>query len=166
MTPDPRITFAQVSALLRYDPATGFLYWRVDGRGRRRAGQRAGSAASTSGYRQVSVLGTLVVEQRVAWLLMTGAWPTHQIDHENRNRHDNRWHNLRPATQPQNCANQPPKGKFKGVSAARSRWRAMCGRTFLGTFATAEEAAVAYDRAAFARWGQFAYLNFPQQRAA
>jgi len=63
-------------------------------------------------------------------------------------------------------------GKFKGVSYHKkiNRW---CGRIkldgkneHLGTFKTPEEAARAYDLAAFAAWGSNCYLNFPADIAA
>lgn len=95
-------------------------------------------------------------------------------DHKNGNGLDNRRDNLRPATRSQNCGNRRTvvnKSGFKGVSWASKdkKWRARIGVSgkalFLGTFATADEAAHAYDAAALKHFGEFARLNFPPKAA-
>lgn len=93
--------------------------------------------------------------------VITGADLT---DHINGNGLDNRRANLRTATVAQNLANarcRNPSG-FKGVSPHARKWKAMCNRQYLGLYATAEEAALAYDRAAVVAFGEFARLNFPE----
>jgi hypothetical protein len=100
--------------------------------------------------------------------LITG-WPL--TDHLNHDGLDNRRQNLRPATTSQNRQNQrPPIGgssRFKGVSwHKRSRkWVAQMGgeQHYLGSFASEEDAARAYDCAARQAYGEFAYLNFPDE---
>lgn len=95
------------------------------------------------------------------------------IDHINRDPLDNRRCNLRRATKAQNNANSGPRGnaQYKGVTYHQrdGRWLAQItsGKTkrHLGNFCTAEAAAKAYDKAAFELWGQFAYLNFPNDLA-
>lgn len=101
--------------------------------------------------------------------------PKTLVDHRNGNSFDNRRHNLRICTNAANVRNQ--KGhrdkmysKYKGVSRykdskrnARSPWCATIQhnrqRMHLGVFATAREAALAYDEAALRLHGEFARTN-------
>lgn len=86
-------------------------------------------------------------------------------DHINRDGLDNRRCNLRVATMSQNAANRAAisgkASKFKGVRGEAGRWMAIANKLHIGTFATEEEAARAYDKAALAQFGEFARLNFP-----
>ena len=62
--------------------------------------------------------------------------------------------------------------KYKGVHFRRDRntWRAEIAingrKRNLGTFKDEADAARAYDAAAYATWGEFAYLNFPAELQA
>jgi hypothetical protein len=90
------------------------------------------------------------------------------VDHISGDTLDNRKANLRFASQKQNTYNRAPrKGKtFKGVYQSGLRWRARIvvdGKPIhLGMYATVEEAAHAYDRAAVEHQGEFSRLNFPR----
>lgn len=94
-----------------------------------------------------------------------------QIDHADRNGLNNCRDNLRPAAPTENQANtRPRKGKkYKGVSwnTRKQKWQAQIrsfGMDFhLGYFDDETAAARAYDEMAFAVFGEFAYLNFPDQ---
>ena len=91
-------------------------------------------------------------------------------DHINRNGLDNRWVNLRPASQSQNIQNRRPKpggsSRYLGVHKHGRRWRARIGIDMeviaIGSFASEVEAAKAYDERALRYHGPFAYQNFPQ----
>lgn len=84
---------------------------------------------------------------------MTGELPEHDVDHENGNRIDNRWHNLRKVTRGQNMQNL--KGAHKdnstgllGVMRHRDNYQARIMKDgikhYLGDFDTAESAHKAY----------------------
>lgn len=95
-----------------------------------------------------------------------------ECDHRDGNRLNNQRANLRVATHAQNQCNIAPYRKdktsqYKGVRRNRNRWQALIKVnqvTFLlGRFDDQEEAAKAYDQAAKLHFGEFAYLNFPEE---
>jgi hypothetical protein len=102
----------------------------------------------------------------LAWFYVYGDPVPEYIDHENRNRSDNRIANLREATNSENCSNsiarKNSKSGIKGVTWApdRQKWLAKICVKYkakkLGYFATSEEAAEAYEIAARAAFGAFA----------
>jgi hypothetical protein len=93
------------------------------------------------------------------------------VDHRNGDGLDNRRSNLRPADNAKNQMNQAMRSNntsgFKGVSRHRLKWRAEITlggtRIGLGSFATPQEAARAYDAAAVELFGEYARPNFPQE---
>lgn len=59
-----------------------------------RKGDVAG-CINAGGYVVIRVDGVLYRANRLAWLLMTGAWPDGTIDHKDGDRSNDRWRNLR-----------------------------------------------------------------------
>lgn len=95
-----------------------------------------------------------------------------EVDHKNRNKGDNRRSNLRICTRHKNNGNlvrnsKNKSSRFKGVCRRTNRpgWQSSGGLNgkwiYLGTFATEEEAAVAYNAWAIQVFGEFARLNVP-----
>lgn len=97
-----------------------------------------------------------------------------QVDHINGDSLDCRRANMRLCTVSENMRNRPRPASwgpgFKGVKKYKGRYRAVIGfesrQVRLGSYATPEEAAAAYDEAARRLHGEFARLNFPEKQAA
>lgn len=162
------LTQARLKSLLYYEQETGAFTWLV-GRPNVSAGSPAGSLHADTGYRRIKIDGRGYIASRLAWLYMTGEWPIALMDHEDLNRANNAWSNLRPATHADNMRNKaaaqgkehPLKGVYLKKDAARMRpWAAMIrlgGKLkHLGTFTHPEEAHAAYAKAAQANFGSFA----------
>lgn len=156
-------TQAHLKSLFHYDPETG-LFTRACTRRRWKAGQIAGTVAG--GYISINVDRTVYRAHRLAWVYMTGAEPKAGIDHINGDPLDNRWANLREATQQENLMNKCVQSNNKfGVKGV---YKHTINNTFvariakngvqkhLGCYATAEEAKAAYDAAALVLHGEFA----------
>ena len=93
--------------------------------------------------------------------------PTLDVDHKDLDGLNNRRSNLRLLTHAQNIQNSfRHSGRYKGISQTRTgRWHASIRRHYemrhLGTYATQEQAAIAYDLAAVEIFGLDAWTNFP-----
>lgn len=164
-----------IRQLLDYNPVTGVFIWLrrqetdqyVKTWNTRFAGKIAGRI-SVYGYREIVIDGVLHRANRLAWIYMTGEWPTLNVDHENTDRADNRWENLREATIAQNAWNVSSRKKnsfgLSGVGYHRNcRSRPYSSRItvngkliHLGYFATPESAHSAYMEAVNKYHGEFA----------
>jgi hypothetical protein len=184
------VSIETLRRILRYEPETGKLFWLprpldlfTDGKhtaehtcakwNSKNAGKEAFTALN-DGRPHGRIFRKPYFASRVAWALTHGYWPV-EIDHRDHNPANNRIGNLRACTHKQNLRNQSPmKGgssRFLGVSwdASRRKWAAGIKpdgkRVSLGRHASEEAAARAYDAAAREYFGEFANLNFPDERA-
>jgi HNH endonuclease len=159
-----KILFDRLRELMNYDAATGVFTWRK-GRGRAAAGAIAGSP-DEDGYVAIGIDGKRYRAHRLAWLYVSGQWPASDLDHEDCDKTNNRFKNLRPATFSENRCNVPLQrvntSGYKGVHFNKhaKRWRSIIkargASKFLGYFDTAESAHAAYCAAAKELHGTFA----------
>lgn len=158
------LTAARLRGLLHYNPATGV--WTAIKQTR---GRKLGCTLSKRKIRNTLQIGkTRYLAARCAWLYMTGAWPEpFYIDHINGDPTDDRWCNLRLATQRLNNANaRMRKNNTSGIKGVhwdreRKKWFAAINdavghRRALGRFERLEDAAEAYRKAAQELFGEFA----------
>lgn len=149
------ITAELVRSILDYNPLTGVFTWKN--------GTLAGGI-SNCGYLRIGIKRSKYLAHRLAWLMMTGKWPLDQLDHINGVRIDNRWANLRAATNAQNTINSDYANRtgLRGIYHHKKHggWAAAIKanghRVHLGYFKTPEEAHAAYCEAAREFHGEFA----------
>lgn len=160
------LSFERASELISYNRETGELRWRVDRSGGVKAGDVAGSrhVKRDRVYVRVVIDGKKYLAHRVAWLLVTGKWPSAHVDHKDNDPTNGRWLNLRLATFEQNARNRKTPvtntSGFKGVTRYRNKWRATIYREgrnrFLGDYDSPESAYAAYCDAVAELHGEFA----------
>jgi len=102
------LTAERLRELLHYDPETGVFTRRVAiGRhGRWGVGSPAGSISKHHGYVEVGIEGRGYLAHRLAFLYMLGRWPEPEGEHRDLDKTNNRWSNLREATDWQNKGNR------------------------------------------------------------
>lgn len=168
---------------IKYDPETGSLVWKyrdVDYFDKNFAGTLATKLHTLKcGYKCKRIAITLcgrtvsLSSARTAWLLQTGDWPQHTIDHINRDSLDDRLENLRDVTQVENNYNRSVykcnKLGYKGVRKVNNKYLARFGykgeNIHLGYHDTPEDAARAYDKKAKELLRDKAILNFPKENS-
>jgi hypothetical protein len=164
--PRPLPSLKQVQSILDYDQNSGVFYWRINSGTNKTIGKPAG-CTNGSGYKQIPIQGRLYLAHRLAWLISTGEDPSNLlVDHINGIKTDNRFCNLRLATNSLNSCNRKLSARntsgYKGVSYSKTKqkWRAdvrINGKqTVIGYFDTPELAHMAYCKAAAELFGEFA----------
>lgn len=150
----PKLTYERARELLSYSPETGEFRWKKRA-SQKQAGELAGYTSGT--YAQIGIDGVIYFSHRIAFLLVEGRWPHHDVDHINGNRQDNRWSNLREAKRHENNQNlgmrSDNRSGVKGVwwVSSSQKWSSQIQsqgkRYHLGSFESLEEAAAAYAAA-------------------
>ena len=152
--------------LLDYEPNTGLFRWKTKISRKAVVGELAGCHRA-DGYVVIKLNGTRYRAHRLAWLYMTGQWPTEFVDHRDGDRSNNRWANLRLANRSENMWNMvghsDSRTGLKGVTRDDRRWIAQIAANgsshWLGSFKTAADAQSAYAAAAIRYHRDFARVS-------
>jgi hypothetical protein len=159
-----KLTLERLKETIHYDPSIGILTRLIRMSSNAPVGQNYW--VPNKGYFLIKIDGVRYFAHHLAWFYMTGKWPHPQVDHEDRDRGNNKWNNLRLGTQSQNMANAGKrsnnKSGHKGVHwhKQNNKWAVQIGmnskRFHVGVFDDLEEAVSAYAEAARQRYGEFA----------
>ena len=92
------LTHERLLTLICYNPLSGNFWWPDHAR-------KCGTK-TWDGYISIMIDRQHYLAHRLAWFYVYGAWPPFDIDHEDRDRTNNRIKNLREATKSENAQNQ------------------------------------------------------------
>ena len=146
--PDPKL----LRKLLRYDPDTGKLFWRIRTEeiaparqslktwNSRYANREAFTSVDAYGYKVGNIQKIQYKAHRVIFAMHCLCWPYGEIDHVNGNRADNKIENLREVSREQNQRNVKLKSTnttgncVVGWDKRLGKWSARIGhgKTFRG----------------------------------
>lgn len=156
--PDPPFSQEKLRSYLTYDPVSG-IFTRPDG--------KVAGGFDPAGYIKISVENYQYFAHRLAFFYMTGRWPRY-VDHKDRVRSNNKWENLREATQSQNNVNagaqKSNKSGYRGIhQISNGRFRVQLQKDgkpiHIGYFPDVDSAVSARDRAAVAVHKEFARIS-------
>jgi hypothetical protein len=146
------LSYEEACEWFSYDPQTGDIKWIK--RSSNRCKSSCAGSMNALGYVNIKLRGDNFYAHRIAWLLMTGQWPSTHVDHIDGRRSNNRWSNLRAATHGENLINAKVYSNntsgFKGVYRDKRSGKfhahgSIDGRKIhLGSFDTPEAAQAAY----------------------
>lgn len=107
---------------------------------------------SSNGYLRITINSKLYYQHRLAWLYMTGKWPSIQIDHIDHNKTNNRFYNLRLVSYNENARNKKlSKANTTGITGVywredRNKWQATISANgkykYLGDFKDINDAII------------------------
>lgn len=148
-----------------FDYKDGELYWKNKPSKIVNAGDKAGHLNKQCGRIYVMYKRDLYLAHRIIFQMFNGYCPEY-LDHIDGNPLNNKIENLRPATKQQNAMNRKVRSSsftgLKGVMIKRNKFGAsifLNGKAkYLGTYATAFEANLAYQYAARHYFGEFARI--------
>ena len=104
-TPIDNLTQERLKELLNYCHKTGVFTWAIDRNFGTKAGDIAGKK-SGDWYCNIGIDYKRYMAHRLAFLYMTGEFPSGNVDHIDHDYRNNSWDNLRVATQQENTKNQ------------------------------------------------------------
>lgn len=162
------LTHQKLLEYLIYYPLLGLWEWRnpsiMNKRGRTTVG-----TISVHGYRIITINGTKYRSGRLAWFYMTGEWPQKEIDHEDRDKTNDKWYNLRDLSRSENALNRDLQSNntsgVRGVrwDTERQKWNVQVKKDgisyFGGRYDSLDEAVAVRDSVALELHGDFAELN-------